>query len=137
MPGESISSPPPGKWNRRAVVVVLSDFQTAGYAKDFKVLRRRHDVLALALSDPREQELPASGFVSLEDPETGETLLVDCGDSSFRAEYARLAKQFSEKLREDFSHMNVDLVPLTLCEEDADTLAPLLRYFRRRARQGR
>ena len=123
--------------DRRAVVVVLSDFQTAGYAKDFKVLRRRHDVLALALSDPREQELPASGFVSLEDPETGETLLVDCGDSSFRAEYARLAQGFASRLRDEFSHMNVDLVPLTLCEEDADTLAPLLRYFRRRAREVR
>jgi uncharacterized protein (DUF58 family) len=121
--------------NRRAVVIVLSDFMDQGYEKAFKVLRRRHDVLALSVSDPRERELPDAGFVALEDPENGETVLVDCGDPVFRASYARLANEQNKRLTDSFKRMSVDLVPLPIRPDDKDTLAPLLNYFRRRARE--
>lgn len=122
---------------RRAVVVVLSDFLDQGYEKAFKVLRRRHDVLALAVSDPREHALPDAGFVALEDPESGETVLVDSGDSVFRAAYERVAKEHHQKVKDSFKRMSVDLVPMPVRYDDKETLAPLLEYFRRRAREVR
>jgi len=121
--------------NRRAVVVVLSDFQDQGFDKAFKVLRRRHDVLALAVSDPREHALPDAGFVALEDPENGETVLVDCGDPQFRSNYERLAREQRKVLTDSFKRMSVDLVDMPVCPDDKDTLSPLLGYFRRRARE--
>lgn len=124
-----------GILRRRAVVVVLSDFLAAGYEKSLKVLRRRHDVLALAVSDPRERALPAAGFVALEDPESGETLLVDCGDSRFRESYARLAREQEHALQDSFRKMGVDLVSMPVRSRDKDSLDPLLDYFRRRARR--
>ena len=120
---------------RRAVVVVLSDFIDQGYEKALQVLRRRHDVLALAVSDPREHELPKAGFVTLEDPESGETLLVDCGDAGFRDSYVRLAQARNAELVQSFKKMNIDLVSMPVCTNDKDSLEPLLDYFRRRARR--
>ena len=44
---------------RRGIVAVISDFQDEGYERPLGILRRRHDVIALQLSDPREADVPA------------------------------------------------------------------------------
>ena len=62
---------------RRGIVAVISDFQAEGWERALGVLRRRHDVVALHLSDPREQELPRGGLVAFSDPETGERFVAD------------------------------------------------------------
>ncbi|HHX15963.1 MAG TPA: DUF58 domain-containing protein [Fibrobacter sp.] len=120
--------------NRRAVVVVMSDFLDTGYERAFKVLRKRHDVLAVSVVDPRELELPPVGLVELEDPETGETLLVDTGDSAFREAFKREAKKQTKETKESFDKMSVDFVRILICDEFKDTVSPLLEHFRRRAK---
>jgi len=62
---------------RRGIVAVLSDFQAEGWERAIGVLRRRHDVVALHLADPRESELPAAGLVAFSDPETGARVVAD------------------------------------------------------------
>lgn len=120
--------------NRRAVVVVLSDFLDTGFEKSLKMLRTRHDVLALSVADPRELELPDAGFVELEDPESGECVLVDTGDASFRAAFAREAARSQKLLDENFRRMSVDHVRMVVRDTPRDTVTPLLDYFHRRAR---
>jgi uncharacterized protein (DUF58 family) len=73
---------------RRGIVAVLSDFQDQGYERALGILRRRHDVIALQLSDPRESELPAVGLMALLDPETGERMVVDTSDPAVRRRLA-------------------------------------------------
>jgi uncharacterized protein (DUF58 family) len=73
---------------RRGIVAVLSDFQDQGYERALGILRRRHDVIALYLSDPRESELPAIGLMALLDPETGERMVVDTSDPAVRRRLA-------------------------------------------------
>jgi uncharacterized protein (DUF58 family) len=73
---------------RRGIVAVLSDFQDQGYERALGILRRRHDVIALHLSDPRESELPAVGLMALLDPETGERIVVDTSDPAVRRRLA-------------------------------------------------
>jgi hypothetical protein len=68
---------------RRAVTFVVSDFQVTdeeSVRKKLRVASKRHDVIALSLRDPREEELPAVGLVELRDAETGERALVDTFD---------------------------------------------------------
>ena len=77
-----------GVLNRRSMIVVMSDFQDSGFDKAFKILCKRHDMLAVSVMDPREMELPPVGLVEFEDPETGETMLVDTGDAAFREAFA-------------------------------------------------
>src|SRR5512139_150170 len=62
---------------RRGIVAVVSDFQAEGYEKPLGALRRRHDVVALHLRDPRETDVPAAGLVAFIDPETGERVVAD------------------------------------------------------------
>ena len=123
--------------SRRSVVVVMSDFLDSGFDNAFKVLRKRHDVLAVAVNDVRETELPPVGLVELEDPETGETLLVDTGDPYFRESFMREAKRNAREVAERFARMSVDCVRILVKENFQDTAAPLIEHFRRRAREAR
>jgi uncharacterized protein (DUF58 family) len=62
---------------RRGIVGVISDFQADGWEKAIGALRRRHDVVALHLADPREGDVPAAGLVAFSDPETGARVVAD------------------------------------------------------------
>lgn len=119
---------------RRSVVVVMSDFLDAGFESSFKVLRKKHDVLAVAVNDVRETELPPVGLVELEDPETGETLLIDTGDASFREAFMRESRKNSKEIAEKFAKMSVDFVRILVQDDFQETAAPLIEHFRRRAR---
>lgn len=78
-----------GLARRRSVVVIVSDFISApGWERPLAQLTRRHDVVAIRITDPRESELPAVGTMYVEDAETGEQLLVDTGDPVFRRRLA-------------------------------------------------
>ena len=126
-----------GILRRRAIVVVLSDFQDSGFELAFKMLRRRHEVIAVGVTDPRELELPDVGFVELEDPETGDTLMVDTGDPSFREEFRKAAKLETRRLQLLFQKMTVDFVRIVTAEDTIATVSPLVEYFRRRSREVR
>jgi len=120
---------------RKSVVMLLSDFMDEGYEKSLRLMRKKHDVVAVGVRDPRELELPDAGLVELEDPETGETVLVDTSDAAFREAYAREAGRDQKEVQALFRSLAVDYVPVTICDDYQDTVAPLLSYFRRRARE--
>jgi hypothetical protein len=69
---------------RRGIVAILSDFQDREFERPLGILRRRHDVIALRLRDPREDDVPAAGLVALLDPETGTRVVVDTSDPDVR-----------------------------------------------------
>src|SRR5262249_54283862 len=73
---------------RRAVVFLLSDFLDRGYETALKRAGRRHDLVAVYITDPREEELPAVGLLQLEDAETGRRLLLDTGSRQVREAFA-------------------------------------------------
>src|SRR5689334_6036683 len=74
--------------HRRVIVFLLSDFLDRGYEKSLKRTGRRHDLVAVRITDPREEELPAVGLLELEDAETGERELVDTYSKAARDEFA-------------------------------------------------
>src|SRR5258708_33902248 len=53
--------------HRRSIVFLITDFLDQDYEHALKRAGRRHDVIAVRISDPRESELPAVGFLELED----------------------------------------------------------------------
>ena len=63
--------------HRRVIVFLLSDFLDEGFEKSLKRSGRRHDLVAVRITDPREEELPPVGLLELEDAETGQRLLLD------------------------------------------------------------
>ena len=121
--------------SRRAVTFVVSDFQVDNeetVRRKLRVASKRHDVIALGLCDPREQELPAVGLVELRDAETGERALIDTTDRTVREAFAVKTHRRLESLRRLLRLANVDHVEIR-CE--ADYVLPLVRFFRMRERR--
>src|SRR5207253_1971691 len=71
----------------KAITVIVSDFLGAPAIR-LRQANRRHDVVAVQITDPCELELPALGRVALEDAETGEIVEVSTNDAHKRAVFA-------------------------------------------------
>ncbi len=119
---------------RRSTVFIVSDFFSApGWDKPLEQLARRHDVVAVRLSDPLELQLPDIGMVTLRDAETGETQLVDC-NPSFRRRFAEISGEKETQLRESLARAGVDTLELST---QADMAEALIRFAALRRRKTR
>ncbi|MAG57604.1 MAG: DUF58 domain-containing protein [Planctomycetes bacterium] len=115
---------------RKSVVFVISDFQDdAEFEQALRVTNARHDLVAITTSDPREYNLPPVGFLTLEDPETGEIVELDTQHAKvpelFRREKTRRGAGLIERLRRS----SVDQLDVTT---DQPYTASLHRFFRMR-----
>lgn len=118
--------------HRRAVVFLVSDFWAGGYEGRLRIAAKRHDLIAVSVTDPREMELPEAGLVELEDAETGERVLVDCGSRQVRARWEALARAREARLRELFHSAGVDRIRVMT---GRDTVRDLIGFFRMRERR--
>ena len=99
---------------RRSLVFVVSDFVSApGWEEPLARLALRHEVVAVRLYDPLEQERPDLGLVTIQDAETGEQVLVDTHDRRFRKRFAFIAEQREKALRSAFRQAGVDALELS------------------------
>ncbi len=120
---------------KRSVLFVMSDFMDQGWERPMSVAARRHDVIPVVVTDRAEAALPSVGLLELEDPETGETLVVDTSDRGVRARFAAAAAEERGGLQQSFRRMRLDAVEV---ETGGDFVKPLAEVFRRReARRGR
>ena len=115
-----------GALSRRCSIVILSDFASPDFFLPLRILRRRHEVLAIRVADPRELDLPDVGLIELEDPETGEQVLVDTSDPVFRERYSELVTEADRRLHADFAKNRIPEAAL-LTDESYDI--PLKRFF--------
>jgi len=118
--------------HRRSVVFVVSDFQDKGYETALRHLSRRHDLIAVSLSDPREWQLPDVGFINLQDAETGEQVLVDSGDRGVREFYAVEQKAAVARRGVLFRKTGVDEIAIDATKPYVD---PLIHFFRARMKR--
>jgi len=119
-------------FKRRAVVFLISDFLDRGYERQLKVVGRRHDLIAVLLSDPREYELPRIGLVELEDAEKGERFVLDTDSREARDVYRAVWMEKSEALRNLCMSAGIDYIRITAGE---DYLRPLVRFFLEREKR--
>ena len=118
--------------HKRCVVFLISDFLSEGFERSMRVVGRRHDLIAVSVTDPREVRMPNVGLVELEDAETGEPLLIDTGSAQVRSKYEQLGSERSERLRRLFRSMDVDQVEVVTGD---DYVRDLVAFFRRRERR--
>ncbi len=115
---------------RRSLVFVVSDFITApGWEAPLERLARRHEIVAVWLRDPREEELPDIGPLVLEDTETGEQIQVDTHDRSFRARFHSLSQERRRRLARTRARHGIELLALST---DGDVLTELAALAHRR-----
>jgi len=126
-----------GVQKRRAVVFLVSDFMTsaaemANYEKLLRVVARRHDAVCIPVSDPAERALPNVGLAELEDPETGELVLVDTASPAVRRQFAVQAAREDEERNRFFARCGIDTVPVST---DRPYIQEIRALFKRRARK--
>jgi uncharacterized protein (DUF58 family) len=114
---------------RRAVVFLISDFQDEGYRRAMTIASRKHDLVPIVVSDPRERSLPNVGLVELFDAETRRRVLVDTSSRRGRKQYEAIVAAGEAQRDELFARLSLDAVHL---ETDQDIVEPLRRFFRRR-----
>jgi uncharacterized protein (DUF58 family) len=123
---------------RRAIIFLISDFlvpdPTNLERSGLVVTNRRHDLVAVTLTDPREMMWPAVGLVALEDAETGTTMWVDSGDLAWREAFARQAVVRQAARNVALNRAQVDRVDVIVGQ---DYVGPLLQFFEARARRFR
>ena len=119
---------------RRSVVFLVSDFISDDYQKAMQIANKRHDLVAITITDPREIELPNIGLVELEDAETGEIIMLDTADSTIRQTFTRITSNSREERDKNLRSMNVDSIDI---RTDVSYIEPLIKFFRMRARRFR
>jgi uncharacterized protein (DUF58 family) len=117
---------------QRALVVLVSDFRgPLDWRRPLLELAGRHDVVAVEIRDPREQELPNVGDLWLVDPETGKQLRVDTRDAKLRARFATAAAEERSGLRRTLVSLGVRHTVLSTSGDWLRSLALFLKKGRR------
>ena len=131
---------------RRAITFLLSDFlteqslewirpQTKGQDDLFKTIaltNKRHDLICIDLSDPREFALPNVGIIVLEDAESGEMVEIDTANSQLRSLYAHQNKVRYESLLRGFRQSGVDNLSVST---DTPYMNALREFFQKREKR--
>ena len=117
---------------RKAVVFLVSDFLSEGYERDLQLSSRRHDLIPISITDPREMEFPKIGLIELEDAETGERIVVDFRSLRARREYASGARRDYQSRKEMFRSLGIDSIDVVT---DKPYIYEILKFFRMRERK--
>jgi len=112
---------------RQSSVILISDFDSPPFARDLAILRAHHEVIALRIMDPVERDLPDVGYITLEDVETGEQILINTSDAGFRERYRALVAESEEKLDHELAKSGTASLSL-VTSEPYDV--PLKQFFK-------
>jgi len=102
------------------------------FEKPLRVAAKKHDLISIFISDPRESELPSVGLVELQDAETGRKILLDTSDRDAMAAYRESVEAHRTAQHLALTGMGVDLIDI---HTDVPYDRPLLRFFEKRGRQ--
>lgn len=113
------------RWNKNAIVFVVSDFINTGFERGLCAAAHRSDIVAARVVDDVEREITTSGFITIEDLETGHAVLAHLGGAHVQqALSARICAQ-----DELFARMGVDVVDIGVGQ---DVCGVLVDFFKKR-----
>lgn len=116
--------------HRKSVVFLISDFFCEDIRSSLTIANRRHDIIGVHLIDPRQQKLPAIGWIRTEDAETNEQVLLNTSSANVRSRYEAQAVAHRMKVSTMLRSAGVDLVDVWT---DRPYMDPLVKFFRMRS----
>jgi uncharacterized protein (DUF58 family) len=115
---------------KTSVVFLVSDFASpASFEKPLRVAAKRHDLVTVSISDPREDAMPKIGLIELEDAETGETVLFDTRNKKSVDIYKRERASRRAKLDELLRSTGAGEIRVST---ETGYVAPIVKFFRKR-----
>jgi uncharacterized protein (DUF58 family) len=114
---------------RRSVCFLVSDFLASGYETPLRIAHRRHDIVPITITDRHERSLPRLGFITLQDLESGATIVVDTSSAQVRRQYQQRRDEAVTKRQTLFNNLGMDAIEI---RTDEPYINPLMRFFRKR-----
>jgi uncharacterized protein (DUF58 family) len=116
--------------NRKAIVVLASDFQDSNYLKQLQITNQKHDLVSIVINDEMEEELPKLGIIPLKDAESGKEILVDTSSEKVRKAFKARRLEEKARLKDLFLRNQIDSVDV---HTNRSYVRPLVSFFQRRA----
>lgn len=117
---------------RKTVTFLISDFQASGYEETLKLAKQKHDIIPIIITDPREIQLPETGWVLLEDAETGESILIDTNDKEMTRRFSAMVREEQQNRKRFFLSLGMDMIEI---RTDRPLVEPIIRYFKMREKK--
>src|SRR5512140_1926844 len=114
---------------KRSIAFIISDFIDDGYDQVLRIISKKHDLIAVEVYDPREEELPDIGLVKLRDAETGEPRWVDTGDPKLRTSFRAYWRKRRADRKSLFLRSKVDAIAIRI---DRPYIKPIVDFFKLR-----
>ena len=116
---------------KRATVFLVSDFisEDSDFSKEIGLVRRKHDLIAVRVTDPLEHDLPSLGIIELIDPETGQVNLIDTSSKALRNQYRTQSQNRVASLKKLFGSNKVDCIEI---QTGKDYIFDLVSFFHTR-----
>lgn len=114
---------------QRSIAFILSDFLTAGYDDDLKVIGNKHDVIGIRVYDRMDMQLPKAGLLQVQDAESGKSRWIDSSDDMVRYNYQQHFMEQSELCKNYFRKAGAELLHV---RTDDDYVKILQQFFIKR-----
>ncbi|MFC1616906.1 DUF58 domain-containing protein [Candidatus Margulisiibacteriota bacterium] len=117
---------------KKAICFLISDFLDTNYEHLLRIAAKRFDLIPIVMEDPREFVLPRAGIVSLENPESGEMIMINTGKLDNRATHRNIIKAKKHELNRLFQATKLKPIKINCAQ---NYINPLSKYFRQRAKK--
>jgi len=118
---------------RKAIVFILSDFIAPDFSKNLAISNKKHDIIGITLTDPTEITINnKTGFLYLEDAETGEEIMVETSNPLFQHKFKNLTNKEIIERKKLFNSINMDHIDIFT---DKPYILPLINFFRERKKK--
>lgn len=117
---------------KKAIVFLISDFYDFGYEKILRIVGKKHDLIGIVLSDPREKEIGGTGLIKFRDAETGEIRYIDTDNKDFKLHFKETQKRFESFRKQLFISSRLDSINI---QAGGTYIKPLVDFFRMREKR--
>ncbi len=114
---------------RKVLVFLISDFYDTNFDSMLKVTAKKHDLVCIKISDPKEQEIPKNGIFTIQDAETGLVMDIDFSSLNVKNEYYKNLNKHQDYLDETFKVPKTDIMNIST---DRPYVLELIKFFKSR-----
>lgn len=114
---------------KKCTCFLLSDFMDEGYADALQIASKKHDPVAIRITDEREKTLPNMGLVKIQDQETGKQFRLDTTDPKTRRQYETYYKRKEQEVIAGLRRSGIDFTDI---HTGTDYIKPLIMLFDKR-----
>ena len=115
--------------DRKAIVVLASDFQDSNFDKQLRITNQKHDLVSIIVNDEHEETLPNLGIIPLRDSESNREILIDTSSKKVRETYRKKRLSQKQVLHDKLLKMKIDAVEVST---NQSYVQPLMNFFLRR-----